>query len=490
MSACRPGLAAIVAVCFCLDAYAARPAPPPMHPPALTKEAPKPPWRRRRRTGVKGMIPKDAGLIDLNRWPLEPTVVPPYDVERFVTALRDLCGHLRLPERQARRYTTWILQYASQFGVDPFTLAAVVYRQSRCDEKAKGDYGIGLTRIHPRMHAEHLVKHDGRRSYRYHVLGQAPGGAGPDASPAWSERILPIDKFRFTHGGLRMAERNLYFAAALLSIHKQQCPANDGVFGSVPHRHYVSHYFWGDKVRGAGAEDRTLMSRRRLIRYYDGPGRDAPPAAAKAEFEGQPIHPPLDGFPRKVSSEMGALRAGGARLHMGIDFESSQGEPVRAVATGRVAIAGLDRKKGGSRSLKPEHARLIPNNRMGPGGLYVMINHAGGLQSAYMHLSEYQVRTGQRVAAGEIIGWVGRTGIKSSGAHLHFELRKDHKHINPLPVLRPYLFELEATWRGRRVAIEDRRVRKRWRRTQRRLARAAAKEKARLAREAESAGTH
>ena len=122
---------------------------------------------------------------------------------------------------------------------------------------------------------------------------------------------------------------------------------------------------------------------------------------------------------------------------------------------------------------------------MGPGGLYGMINHGEGLQSAYMHLAGYRVRTGQRVKAGEIIGWVGRTGIKRSGAHLHFELRKDHKHIDPLPVMRPHLFELEATWRGRRVAMEELRQRKR----RRRAARKAAREARRKAREAAQSGT-
>ena len=443
-------------------ADAARTPLPPAHPPTLFKEAPKPPFRRRRRTGVKGLVAKDGALIDLSRWPMEPVVAPAHDVERFVSAFRDLCGHNRLPLRRARKYTTWVLQYSSQFSIDPFTLASVVFRQSRCDPKSQGDFGLGLARVHPRMHGEHFVKREGVRGYLYYVLtDDAPSG------PRWSERFLPLDKFRFTRGSLLRAERNLYFAAALLSITKQQCPANDGVFGSVPHRHHMSHYYWGDKVRGAGAEDRTLRSRRRLIGYYSGE-----PPVAKASFEEQPLLSPLDGAPRKITSEMGALRAGGAREHAGIDYESTQGEPVRAIAAGRVAIAGLDRPKGGSISLKPENGVKVARSKMGPGGLYVMINHANGLQSAYMHLAEYRVRTGQKVQAGEIIGWVGRSGIERSGAHLHFELRKDHKHIDPLPIMRPYVFELGSTWRGRRVVREVKRKRKIWRRAARKAARA------------------
>ncbi len=71
----------------------ARPAAPaPTRPPTLSREAPKPPWRRRRRTRVKGLVPKDGGLVDLSRWPLEPVVAAPYDEGRFARALQTLCG--------------------------------------------------------------------------------------------------------------------------------------------------------------------------------------------------------------------------------------------------------------------------------------------------------------------------------------------------------------------------------------------------------------
>jgi len=296
------------------------------------------------------------------------------------------------------------------------------------------------------MHAPHISE----GVYAYHVL---EGGE-------WQARALPIPDFGFSARVLRQPEASIYFTAALLAVHKAQCPKNDGVFGSVPHRHFVSHFAWGDWVRGAGAEDRALRARRRILRLYRGE-----PAAPTASFEGLPVLCPLDGFPRKLTSAWGADRAGGRRKHKGIDFSSDRGEPVRAIAAGRVVIAGLDRRKGGSAYLTPEVARTVPARKMGPGGLFVMLEHEGGLRSAYMHLSSYRVRSGQQVEAGERIGRVGRTGIRDSGAHLHFELRKDGRHVDPLPVMAPYVFEPWATWRGRVAEAEaKRRARRRRRR--------------------------
>ncbi|MBW2737018.1 MAG: M23 family metallopeptidase, partial [Deltaproteobacteria bacterium] len=58
------------------------------------------------------------------------------------------------------------------------------------------------------------------------------------------------------------------------------------------------------------------------------------------------------------------------------------------------------------------------------GGLFVIIDHKGGLQSGYFHLKDFAIRSGQRVRKGQFIGTVGRTGIKKTRPHLHFELRR------------------------------------------------------------------
>jgi murein DD-endopeptidase MepM/ murein hydrolase activator NlpD len=76
--------------------------------------------------------------------------------------------------------------------------------------------------------------------------------------------------------------------------------------------------------------------------------------------------------------------------------------------------------------------------RHGGYGNLVEIKHAGGLSSRYGHLSRYGVgiRTGRRVRQGQTVGYVGTTGV-STGPHLHFEIRKKGKPVNPLKVIPP-----------------------------------------------------
>jgi hypothetical protein len=424
----------------------------PFWPPKLERprEMPKPPWPRRRRHGVK-MKGKGQGLIDLKKWPAEPPSPDNIDPERLAPALRRLCANW-MPPKRPLRYARWILQYSKEFDVDPFLLAALVYRQTRCIPGEKDDYGVGLLMINEGMHGGFIRK----RRYRYHTF---EGGA-------WRRQELKLDRYAFARGNLRRAQPAIYFGAALLSMWNKQCRHIDRAFGSVPHRHFVSHFVWGDRVKGAGAEDRVLRSRRRLIAYYQ--GENAPKDRGLGEFQGLKLRCPLEAPPRKVTSEMGADRSDGNRFHRGIDFSSTWYEPVLAVADGRVVLAGLDRKTGGPKNVDPEEAQKIKRSEMGPGGLFVMIRHENGLLSAYMHLVLYTVKVGQRVKAGEMIGRVGKTGIRESGAHLHFELRFDGKHIDPMPHLAPYVFRQRATYIGRRVLAEQRRVRrkrriKKWR---------------------------
>jgi murein DD-endopeptidase MepM/ murein hydrolase activator NlpD len=164
---------------------------------------------------------------------------------------------------------------------------------------------------------------------------------------------------------------------------------------------------------------------------------------------------------------MGDPRDEGKRAHRGIDFSSTYWEPVRAVADGKVVLAGVDRKYKPSLNIDPELAGKFPSKDMGAGGLFVMIRHKNGLLSAYMHLATYRVKHGDTVHAGQAIGTVGRTGVKRSAAHLHFEMRHKGKHIDPLPHLKPYVFTPNDTYIGRRLAIEHRRIKRRHRRLMR-----------------------
>ena len=98
------------------------------------------------------------------------------------------------------------------------------------------------------------------------------------------------------------------------------------------------------------------------------------------------------------------------RFHHGMDFTAKRGTPVYASGNGIVKRA---------------------DNRSAGYGRHIRIDHGFGYVSLYAHLSKYNVRRGQKVKRGEIIGYVGNTG-RSAGPHLHYEILKDKKKINPL----------------------------------------------------------
>lgn len=115
-----------------------------------------------------------------------------------------------------------------------------------------------------------------------------------------------------------------------------------------------------------------------------------------------------------ISSGFGPRRhpiLGYVRFHAGVDFKASYGQPIFAVADGVIAFAG---RKGGY-------------------GNFVRITHSDGLASGYGHMSRVAASSGARVRAGQIIGYVGSTGM-STGPHLHYELYRNGRQINPLSV--------------------------------------------------------
>ena len=99
-------------------------------------------------------------------------------------------------------------------------------------------------------------------------------------------------------------------------------------------------------------------------------------------------------------------------MHSGIDFKGAMGSPIFAAATGEVTFAG--RKSGY--------------------GNCVEITHANGIVTRYAHLSRIDVAAGQPIEAGETLGGLGSTG-RSTGPHLHFEVRINGKAVNPRPFL-------------------------------------------------------
>jgi len=98
------------------------------------------------------------------------------------------------------------------------------------------------------------------------------------------------------------------------------------------------------------------------------------------------------------------------KMHKGMDFTSPRGTPI--YATGDGVVIRADSRSSGY-------------------GKHVRINHGYGYVTLYAHMYKYNVRKGQKVKRGDVIGFVGSTG-RSQAPHLHYEVRKDGKHINPV----------------------------------------------------------
>ena len=114
---------------------------------------------------------------------------------------------------------------------------------------------------------------------------------------------------------------------------------------------------------------------------------------------------------RKVTSPFGHRKsptAGASTFHQGIDLGAPAGTPIVASRSGVVTAATFS----------------------GSAGYYVSINHGDGFSSIYMHMTNYVVSAGQAVSAGQVIGYVGSTGI-STGNHLHFGIAYNGQYVNP-----------------------------------------------------------
>lgn len=97
-------------------------------------------------------------------------------------------------------------------------------------------------------------------------------------------------------------------------------------------------------------------------------------------------------------------------MHNGIDMACPEGTPIYATRSGVVTMASF---------------------QAGGAGYYVSINHGDGFSSIYMHMTHYIVSAGQSVSAGQLIGYVGNTGV-STGPHLHFGVSYAGSYVNPL----------------------------------------------------------
>tara|TARA_B100001115_G_C15667239_1_gene322016 strand:- start:307 stop:732 length:426 start_codon:yes stop_codon:yes gene_type:complete len=98
------------------------------------------------------------------------------------------------------------------------------------------------------------------------------------------------------------------------------------------------------------------------------------------------------------------------KFHAGMDFSAKTGTPIYATGNGKVIRVRKSRKGYGN---------------------HVKIDHGYGYITLYAHMQKYIVKKGQKVKRGEVIGYVGNTG-KSVAPHLHYEVHKNGKKVNPV----------------------------------------------------------
>jgi len=176
----------------------------------------------------------------------------------------------------------------------------------------------------------------------------------------------------------------------------------------------------GETVRDGEPVFVRLVTGGRALAYYR--FEDADGFADWFDRDGRSIRralmrTPIDGA--RLTSRFGMRRhpiLGYSAMHKGVDFAAPTGTPIYAAGDGIVDVVG----------------------RRGAYGNYVRIRHAEGISTAYAHLSRYArgLQPGTRVRQGEVIGYVGSTG-RSTGPHLHYEVLRDGRQVNPLSVELP-----------------------------------------------------
>ncbi|RIV92362.1 M23 family peptidase [Aurantiacibacter xanthus] len=151
----------------------------------------------------------------------------------------------------------------------------------------------------------------------------------------------------------------------------------------------------------------------------------------------------LDGVPQVMPADAGSISSGfgvrhdpfngHAAMHSGLDFRAPYGSPIHAAAEGEVTFVGF---KGGY-------------------GRTVEVSHGSGMITRYAHMSRSSAKVGQKVEAGAVIGAIGSSG-RSTGPHLHFEVRINGRAVNPRPFLEtaPHVLEEARSSSPSRIAGE------------------------------------
>jgi len=313
---------------------------------------------------------------------------------RDVAAAQGQLDAARTAERQARtrvEETTAQLERLKQEIVD---LAAAAYRQ-HVDSWTLGavgsvDVASASTLTRAKAYARSDAAYLGQRLDALVALQRRLEGARRTAEAARAAAESSAADLE-----ARLAEQRLAYDDAAKATEKAQTAALRGLRSDISLiALMMDPQFGGDSISGvlafvqAGQPEPTTL---------DGIFTLPVPGAALSSPYGMRIDP----------------IAGSVGFHAGMDFAAESGRPIRAVAGGLVVIAG----------------------DCGGYGNCVVIDHGTSLATLYGHMHQVQVRPGDTVVEGDVIGPLGSTG-RSTGPHLHFEVRLRGVPIDPVPTLR------------------------------------------------------
>lgn len=265
------------------------------------------------------------------------------------------------------------------------------------------------------------------------VMQQESGGKGLD--PMQSSECSVNTRYPNIPGGIIDPEYSVYCGvtnlANCLKAAKVSAPDDiDNISLALQGYNFGNGYIaWAQERGGYTAENAVEFSNLQanrlgwaqygdveyvphVLRYY---------ALAGTMGDGYLAHP-LQAGSYTISSQYGARTDPSPGFHYGIDFAAGAGTPIFASETGTVQFAGFGNSKNGYADY----------------GYVVVIHHGNNCMTLYAHCSDLYVMTGELVQKGQSIAAVGNTG-RSTGNHLHFELRIDGERIDPTPYLQQQL---------------------------------------------------
>jgi murein DD-endopeptidase MepM/ murein hydrolase activator NlpD len=217
------------------------------------------------------------------------------------------------------------------------------------------------------------------------------------------------------------AAAGLAIAAGAIAAHPAQ--ANDSPATSTAATTQISGAIKGEAAGPLGQGDKEFTQLFASWKKLDTPGSRV---LAQQPMVAVPSIAPVQGF--RLSSSYGEREhpiLGGTRMHKGLDLAVASGTPVLAPADGVVEKASW----------------------FGTYGNFIELAHGSNMETRYGHLAAYNVVEGQQVHKGDIIGYVGSTG-RSTGPHLHYEVRIGGEAVDPTPYMQMGQLALAANGAG------------------------------------------